>query len=97
MMLLNSVTEAHIPTATDFPSSSSSLATLRHLSRCFFVNITLGIELEKASTYTFEYVLIDTLVAERLQMLLEPRRLACARASTEDDQLEIMLFSECYA
>jgi hypothetical protein len=39
MMLLDMVTSAHIPTATDFPSSSSSLATLRHLSLCFLVSL----------------------------------------------------------
>jgi hypothetical protein len=38
----NLVTGANIPTATDLPSSSSSLATLRHLSLCVFVNSKSG-------------------------------------------------------
>jgi hypothetical protein len=96
VMPLNQVICADIPTATDFPSSRSSLATLRHLSLCILVNSKSGQSARRYTTYTLEYVLVNTLVAERLQMLLEPRRLSCAGTSTKDHQLEIVLSDKDY-
>jgi len=86
----------NIPTATDFPSSSNSLATFRHLSLCVLVNSKSRRDAEGSATYRLEYVLVDTFVTERLEMLLKPRRFSCAGTSTEDDEFKIVLSGKGY-
>jgi hypothetical protein len=65
------------------------------LSLCL-VNSKSGQSARRYTTYTLEYVLVDTFVAEWLQMLLEPRRLSCAGTSAKDHQLEIVLSGKDY-
>jgi hypothetical protein len=53
MTLSTMFTGSHIPTATDFPFSSSSLATLRHLSLCTLVSLESKMKLEKDDNVRF--------------------------------------------
>jgi len=56
----------NVPTATDFPSSRNSLATLRHLSRWDFISSGSIKSGDRNATHRFEQVLVNAFVAEWL-------------------------------
>lgn len=72
----------YVPTATDFPLSKNSSATLIHLSRFRTSARALG-TLHESPTHCFQCILVDSFESEWLELFPVERTLPRPRAPTE--------------